>query len=78
LDEDSVVFTLGGLPSNFNVLTDVSNVNFQYGTAFGEPSFPGGPPGNPTAPEPASLVLFGAGIVGLGAFRYLRKRSAVV
>jgi hypothetical protein len=74
LIKNSVVFTLGGLPSTFNVLTGVSNVGFQYGTAFGEPSFPGHQPRG--SPEPATFGLLGLGMAGLGAYRFSRRKRS--
>jgi hypothetical protein len=51
LIQNSVVFTLPGLPSGFNVDTDIGNVFFQYGTALSEPRFPG----HQAAPEPSTI-----------------------
>ncbi|MGE3180229.1 MAG: XDD4 family exosortase-dependent surface protein [Phycisphaerae bacterium] len=60
LIQDSVVFRLGGLPSGFDPMRDVSNITFQYGTDLSEPHFP----------EPGSGLLLSA-IAILG----LRRRS---
>lgn len=60
LIQDSVDFTLGGLPAGFILDTDsISNVYFQYGTDLCEPRIPGclvPPPA--TVPEP--LTMFSA------------------
>lgn len=64
LIQNSVVFTLSGLPTGFNPATGILNVLFQYGTDLSEPSFPG-------VPEPSSLSLLA--IAALVAGR--RKRS---
>jgi len=57
LIQNSVVFTLSGLPVGFNVNTAFSNVTFQYGTDFSEPRFPGIP-----APGSAIAALLGVGL----------------
>jgi PEP-CTERM motif len=64
LIQNSVVFTLGGLPAGFSLIGHIENVSFQYGTALNEP--------NIDVPEPASLSLLGLGLVA--AFGYRRKR----
>ena len=51
-----VVFTLSGLPENFDPNTQISNVLFQYGTSASEPSVPGHP-----VPEPGTLALLALG-----------------
>jgi hypothetical protein len=67
LIQNSVIFTLGGLPANFDPSTAISNVKFQYGTNFSEPRIPGDP-----VPEPASLLLLGSGALGAGWLRWRR------
>jgi hypothetical protein len=65
----SVIFTLSGLPPTFNLLTDITQVWFQYGTSLNDPSFqtiripqeweP------PEVPEPMTLGLLMLGSAGL-------------
>jgi hypothetical protein len=61
LIQNSVVFTFSGLPQDFDVTSDVSNVRFAYGTTLGEAIIP----------EPATIGLL---LVGLAAVR--RRRLA--
>ncbi len=63
LIKNAVLITLGNAGECFD-LNDISNVQFQYGTALNEPHFPGTP-----TPAPGSAVLLGAGIALLGGSR---------
>ena len=75
LIQDSVVFTLSGLPSGFNpsALGAISHVNFQYGTALTETDIPGQPRQLQAVPEPATLALLGTGLTVAAA--RLRRRK---
>ena len=57
LIQNSVVFTLSGLPGGFDPSTAISNVVFQYGTSLSEPSS--------KIPEPATVILLGPAALGL-------------
>jgi len=72
LVKDTVVFTLG-VPTGFDLDGKVSDVWFQYGTGWSEPSFPGyGSGGGPPVPEPVTLAGVLLAVGGLG--RYVRRR----
>lgn len=59
LIQNSVVFTLSGLPNGFDPNGMIQSVLFQYGTDLSEPSFPG-------VPEPATATpLFIAGLLAI-------------
>lgn len=59
LINNSVVFTLSGLPPGYNLLGAITNVSFQYGTSLSEANIV-------LIPEPATMLLLGSGLIGLG------------
>jgi hypothetical protein len=68
LIKNSVVFTLG-VPSGFDLDTDIQNVQFQYGTSLGDTRLPSH---NGIAPEPGAMViwsLLGALAITVGCWR---------
>ncbi len=65
LIQNSVVFTLSGISADF-MLDSITNVSFQYGTAFCDPNLP-------SVPEPATVALFGIGLGSLVVTRMRRK-----
>jgi hypothetical protein len=81
LIQNSVTFTLSGIPMDFDPSASgaITNLSFQYGTALTEPNFPpdddgGGGGQNPETPEAATLVMWSLlGAVSLG-FCHLRRR----
>ena len=60
---DSVIFTLSGLPTGFN-LSDIYNVSIQFGSSLDEPTL--------SVPEPGTLGLLGLGLIGLAMSRRRR------
>jgi hypothetical protein len=76
LIKNSVVFTLGGLPTGFDPSSSVSKVYFQYGTALDEPRFSGDlpPPVGGAVPEPMTLLAILSALGSVGA--YVRRRLA--
>jgi len=64
LIENTVIFTLGGLPTNFT-LADISNVSFQYGTTLNDAALAGTSSGVAQVPEPSTTMLVGAGLLGM-------------
>ena len=73
LIDNSVIFSLNGLPVGFNADTDVLNVWFQYGTDLNDPSFPGNGNGNGyVIPEPLTMSALLLGMSGIAG--YMRRR----
>ena len=70
LIQNSVVFTLSGLPNGFNVNSGIGDVSFQYGTSLSETRIPG----VRSAPEPGTILLMGLSMAGVAAFRVVRRK----
>jgi hypothetical protein len=74
LIRNSVVFTLSGLPIDFNPATDVSNIFFQYGdyqTNFRMAGTPNSPPNSQNVPEPSTIA--GLLTISLAVLRFCGK-----
>jgi|ERR1017187_947663 hypothetical protein len=77
LIENTVIFTLGGLPTNFT-FADISNVSFQYGTSLRDAGLNlagtiSGGNGGPVIPEPGTSVLIVTGLVWV--FALVRRQG---
>jgi hypothetical protein len=73
-EDDSVTFTLAGLPSGFDPLTAISGVTFAYGTAPDSSMIGSSCSGAVscvvvTTPEPATLAVIGSGLALFGLWR---------
>jgi hypothetical protein len=69
LIDNSVVFTLGGLPQGFDPSLAIRNVAFQYGTNFSEPRL--------RVTEPGTLTLLAlSSVLFTGGRRKIRRSSA--
>jgi hypothetical protein len=73
LIQDSVVFVLHGVSGL--LISDISHVSFQYGTALTELNVQGDPRNLPASliPEPGTLALLGLGFASLGVMRRRQK-----
>jgi hypothetical protein len=71
LVQSSVVFTLSGLGSNFN-LDSISDIRFFYGTGLAETQLT--PPGFSVIPLPPAAMTSLGTLLGLGAISAFRRR----
>jgi len=74
-EKTSVTFTLSGLPDGFDPSTAILDARFAYGTAPDSLLTSGGCTDCGQVPEPATLALFGSGLLGVGVLRRRRKRT---
>jgi hypothetical protein len=70
LIKNSVKFTLDSVPTGF-LVSQISNVSFQYGTGLDEPNIPAIP-----EPETYAMLLAGLGLMGFVARRRSRKQAS--
>jgi hypothetical protein len=71
----SVIFTLSGIGPGFNPYTDITDVQFQYGSSLSEPSITATRIEQPEPiPEPSSVLLLGSGMLALAWGLRQRKR----
>jgi hypothetical protein len=69
LIQDTVVFTLSGLPDGFDPSASIKKVSFQYGTSLNDPNIT-------VTPEPGSLALLASGVLGMFGIGWHRRRKA--
>ena len=70
LIQNSVIFTLSGLPSGFDPSAAITNVSFQYGTALNEPNVT-------PVPEPGTLILLGSGLASIGLWGRRKLKAKI-